>query len=311
MTGARIASLVPSATEIVAALGLRDNIVLRSHECDWPAAITRVPACTRPRIDTARHGGAIHADASRLLAAALGLYDLDTGLLREARPTHIVTQDRCDVCAVSLAEVEAAVEDALEAPARVVSLKPARLTDVWADIDRVGTAIGIDAAPLRERLRARVAALAERAAGAPPKRVAAIEWTDPPMAAGHWVPDLIVAAGGIDALGAPGRNAGIIECDEVRTADPDVIVLMPCGYGLARTEAEGRALLADPAWQALRAVRAGEVYATDGSAFFNRPGPRLVESLEILAEILHPARFDFGHRGTGWRRLREASRRRA
>ena len=303
MTRARIASLVPSATEIVAALGLGDDIVLRSHECDWPAEIARVPACTRPRLDTAGPSGAIHAEVGRLLAAALGIYDLDLGLLREARPTHIVTQDRCDVCAVSLADVQAAVESALEAPARVVSLKPARLADVWADIDRVGGALGIDATPLRARLRARVAALTERARGAPRKRVAAIEWTDPPMAAGHWVPDLIAASGGIDALGAPGGSAGIVACDAVRAADPDVILLMPCGYGLARTEAEGRALLADPAWRALRAARAGDVYATDGSAFFNRPGPRLVESLEILAEILHPTRFDFGHRGTGWRRL--------
>lgn len=303
MTRARIASLVPSATEIVAALGLGDDIVLRSHECDWPAEIARVPACTRPRLDTAGPSGAIHAEVGRLLAAALGIYDLDLGLLREARPTHIVTQDRCDVCAVSLADVQAAVESALEAPARVVSLKPARLADVWADIDRVGGALGIDAAPLCARLRARVAALTERAQGAPQKRVAAIEWTDPPMAAGHWVPDLIAASGGIDVLGAPGGSAGIVACDAVRAADPDVILLMPCGYGLARTEAEGRALLADPAWRGLRAARAGDVYATDGSAFFNRPGPRLVESLEILAEILHPARFDFGHRGTGWRRL--------
>ena len=303
MTRARIASLVPSATEIVAALGLGDDIVLRSHECDWPAEIARVPACTRPRLDTAGPSGAIHAEVGRLLAAALGIYDLDLGLLREARPTHIVTQDRCDVCAVSLADVQAAVESALEAPARVVSLKPARLADVWADIDRVGGALGIDAAPLCARLRARVAALTERARGAPRKRVAAIEWTDPPMAAGHWVPDLIAASGGIDVLGAPGGSAGIVACDAVRAADPDVILLMPCGYGLARTEAEGRALLADPAWRGLRAARAGDVYATDGSAFFNRPGPRLVESLEILAEILHPARFDFGHRGTGWRRL--------
>ena len=291
MTRARIASLVPSATEIVAALGLGDDIVLRSHECDWPAEVARVPACTRPRIDTARPSGAIHAEVGRLLAAALGIYDLDLGLLRTARPTHIVTQDRCDVCAVSLVEVQAAAEDALEAPARVVSLKPTRLADVWADIDRVGGALGIDSAPPRERLRARVAAMTERASGSPPKRVAAIEWTDPPMAAGHWVPDLIDAAGGIVAF------------DAVRAADPDIVVLMPCGYGLARTEAEGRALLASPPWRELRAVRAGAVYATDGSAFFNRPGPRLVESLEILAEILHPARFEFGHHGTGWSRL--------
>ena len=299
----RIASLVPSATEIVASLGLAGSIVARSHECDWPPQVARAPACTHARIDTALPSGAIHEEVGALLAAALSLYDLDTDILRAARPSHIVTQDRCAVCAVDLPVVAAAAARFLDAPVQIVSLAPMRLGDVWDDIARVGAALGVDAAPVCEGLRGRVAAIAEQASGLRRARVVTVEWTDPPMTAGNWVPALVAAAGGIDLLGADGSHSPTIDVAAVRAADPDAIVLMPCGYDLPRTLADGRALMADPAWAGLRAARDGAVYATDGSAFFNRPGPRLVESLEILAEIFHPAHFGFGHRGTGWERL--------
>ena len=303
MSVPRIASLVPSATEIVAALGLAGSIVARSHECDWPAQVARAPACTRARIDASKPSGAIHEEVGKLLAAALSLYDLDTGILRAARPSHIVTQDQCDVCAVGLPEVEAAAAEFLDAPVQIVSLAPMRLGDVWDDIARVGSALGVDAQPLREGLRARVAAIAERAKALQPKRVLTVEWSDPPMTAGNWVPELVALAGGIDTLGADGSHSPRITVEAAAAADPDAIVLMPCGYDLPRTVADGRALLADSAWGGLRAARAGAVYATDGNAYFNRPGPRLVESLEILAEIIHPAHFAFGHEGPGWVRM--------
>ena len=303
MSTPRIASLVPSATEIVAALGFADNIVARSHECDWPPDVVRAPVCTRARIDTALPSGAIHEEVGALLAAALSLYDLDTEVLRAARPSHIVTQDQCDVCAVGLNEVRAAAAEFLEAPVQIVSLAPMRLGDVWDDIARVGDALGVDSRPVREALRERVTAIASSARELPPKRVLTVEWTDPPMSAGNWVPEIVALAGGIDTLGPSGENAPVVDIAAVQAADPDAIVLMPCGYDLARTVEDGRALLTDPAWSGLRAVRAGDVYATDGNAFFNRPGPRLVESLEILAEIIHPAHFAFGHEGAGWQRL--------
>ena len=303
MTAPRIASLVPSATEIVAALGLSDSIVARSHECDWPPEVARTPACTRARIDARQPSGAIHEEVGKLLAAALSLYDLDTGILRAARPSHIVTQDQCDVCAVGLSEVEAAAAKFLEAPVEIVSLAPMRLGDIWDDIARVGAALGVDARPVRDALQARVNEIAARTKDLAPKRVLTVEWSDPPMTAGNWVPELVALAGGIDTLGADGSHSPRITVEAVAAADPDVIVLMPCGYDLPRTTDDGRALLADPAWGGLRAAQAGEVYATDGNAFFNRPGPRLVESLEILTEIIHPAHFDFGHQGTGWQRL--------
>ena len=303
MSAPRIASLVPSATEIVAALGHAGSIVARSHECDWPPEVAQAPACTRARIDATKPSGAIHEEVGKLLAAALSLYDLDTDILRAARPSHIVTQDQCEVCAVGLSEVEAAAAEFLEAPVEIVSLAPMRLGDIWDDIARVGAALGVNATPVREALRERVAAIAERTKALLPKRVVTVEWTDPPMSAGNWVPEIVALAGGIDALGASGENAPFVEIAQVEAADPDAIVLMPCGYDLPRTVDDGRALLADPAWGRLRAVQAGDVYATDGNAYFNRPGPRLVESLEILAEILHPAHFGFGHEGTGWQRL--------
>ena len=303
MSTPRIASLVPSATEIVAALGLADRIVARSHECDWPPEVARAPACTRARIDASKPSGAIHEEVGKLLAAALSLYDLDTDILRAAKPSHIVTQDQCEVCAVGLSEVEAAAAEFLEAPVEIVSLAPMRLGDIWDDIARVGAALGVDSAPVREGLRARVDAIAAQAKALPTRRVVTVEWTDPPMSAGNWVPEIVALAGGIDTLGAEGRNAPVVTIEAVAAADPDALVLMPCGYDLPRTADDGRALLADPAWSALRAARAGAVYATDGNAYFNRPGPRLVESLEILAEILHPAHFDFGHEGAGWQRL--------
>ena len=303
MSAPRIASLVPSATEIVAALGHAGSIVARSHECDWPPEVAQAPACTRARIDARQPSGAIHEEVGKLLSAALSLYDLDTEVLRAARPSHIVTQDQCEVCAVGLSEVEAAAAEFLEAPVEIVSLAPMRLGDIWDDIARVGAALGVDATPVREGLRERVAAIAERTKALPPRRVVTVEWTDPPMSAGNWVPEIVALAGGIDAFGASGENAPFVEIAQVQAADPDAIVLMPCGYDLPRTVDDGRALLADPAWERLRAVQAGAVYATDGNAYFNRPGPRLVESLEILAEILHPAHFGFGHEGTGWQRL--------
>ena len=303
MSTPRIASLVPSATEIVAALGQAEHIVARSHECDWPAEVARAPACTRARIDASKPSGAIHEEVGKLLAAALSLYDLDTEVLRTARPSHIVTQDQCDVCAVGLSEVEAAAAEFLAAPVQIVSLAPMRLGDVWDDIARVGAALGVDAQPVREGLRERVTVIAERAKALPPKRVLTVEWSDPPMTAGNWVPELVALAGGIDTLGADGSHSPRITVEQVAAADPDAIVLMPCGYDLPRTVADGRTLLANPAWAGLRAAQVGAVYATDGNAYFNRPGPRLVESLEILAEIIHPAHFAFGHEGTGWARL--------
>ncbi len=300
----RIVSLIPSGTEIVAALGLAERLVGRSHECDYPAAVGRLPACTSPAFETGGASREIDERVRELLRTALSIYRLDTAALERLRPTHIVTQDRCAACAVDLAEVERAVGAMTGCEARVISLEPRLLADVWDDVVRVGAALGVSGEAVAADMRARVRVIAGRAPRQTRRKtVVCIEWADPLMAAGHWVPELVRLAGGDDVLGTAGARALKFDWNALEAVDPEVIVFMPCGYDLARTRAEAEALARRPDWRALGAARSGEVYITDGSQFFNRPGPRLVESLEILAEILGPERHSFGHEGSGWARL--------
>ncbi len=302
----RIVSLIPSATEIIAALGLADRLVGRSHECDFPPGIETLPALTAPKIRLDGDSGAIQRSVRALLEQGLAVYAVDAERLRALKPDVIVTQDQCEVCAASLADVQAAVCDWIGERTGIVSLAPATLDDVWNDIRRVAAACGVGTAAetLIDRLTTRVreiTAEAKNAAARP--RVACIEWIEPLMAAGNWMPELVARAGGSSLFGESGRHSPWLEWDALVAADPDVIVCLPCGFDLARTESESRLLTQRPAWARLRAVRTGRAFAVDGNAFFNRPGPRLMESLEILAELLHPERFDFGHRGTAWRPL--------
>ncbi len=301
--GLRIVSLVPSGSEIVAALGLAERLVGRSHECDHPPGIERLPACTRPRFETGGPSRVIDARVRELLERALSIYDLDTTVLERLQPSHIITQDQCAVCAVDFGEVERAVGACVGAAARVISLQPEVLDDVWGDVERVGSALGVDGGPVAARLRERVQAIAAASAAVQRKRVVCLEWADPLMAAGNWIPEMVRLAGGEDVLGAPGGHAPRIDWQALEAAEPDVIVFMPCGFDRERTRTDAAALARRPGWSALRAARAGEVYVTDANRYFSRPGPRLVESLEILAEILHPEVFSFGHAGDGWQRL--------
>ena len=303
-SGKRVVSLLPSATEIVAALGCGDRLVGRSHECDYPPGVEALPVCTRPRIDVAGSSAAIDAAVRGAVEAALSVYAVLDDQLRRLAPDVIVTQDQCEVCAVSLADVEACVAAWSGRPVKLVSLKAQTVAGVDTDIRAVAAALGTGDAG-----RALVAALARRrdaiadAARALKARptVACIEWTAPLMAAGNWVPEMVAMAGGRDLFGDAGAHAPALTWQALAAADPQVIVFMPCGFGLARTRAEAAALAeATPGWDGLAAVKAGRVYATDANSFFNRPGPRLAESLEIMAEMLHPQAFDFGHEGRAW-----------
>lgn len=300
----RIVSLLPSATEIVAALGLGERLVGRSHECDFPAGVELLPVCTRPRIKLAGTSADIDRAVRAALKDAVAIYEVLDRELSRLGPDVVVTQSQCEVCAVSLADVEACVSAWAGGPVRVVSLEAQTLDGVHADIARVADALGVADAGQRLviAMRTRADAVARIAKGlAARPRVACIEWTAPLMAAGNWVPELVALAGGRDLFGQAGAHAPALTFDALRAADPDAIVFMPCGYGLARTQEEAMALAtATPGWGDLAAVKAGRVYATDANSFFNRPGPRLAESLEIMAEILHPAAFDFGHRGKAW-----------
>jgi iron complex transport system substrate-binding protein len=302
----RVVSLLPSATEIVCALGAGKLLAGRSHECDFPPEVAAVPALTAAKINAGAPSGAIDADARALIDAALSIYRVDAEALREAAPDVIFTQTLCAACAVTPADLERALAAWTGARPAVVSLEPVDLAGVFTGMRAVASALGRQG--LGEELLAvmvgrfaRVVAMVASRASSP--RVAAIEWLDPPMSGGHWIPELVALAGGECVLGEPGRPAARIEPRALAQADPDVVALLPCGFDLGRTRAEAGRLLDRVELAALRARRERRVYALDGSAFFNRPGPRLAESAEILAEIIHPGTTRFGHEGRGWARL--------
>ena len=304
----RILSLIASATEIVCALGFRDQLVGRSHECDYPPDVQALPQATMPRFNVNLSSREIDGQVKKLAREAvaldaLGVYEVRTDALRDLQPTHIVTQSQCDVCAVSERDVHRAVARTTGCESEIVSLEPGALADVWEDILRVASALGATATGIRvvAELQDRMSAIVDAAKSVSEvPGVAVIEWMDPLMAAGNWMPELVRMAGGHCLFGEAGRHSPWMTFDDLTRADPDVVVLSPCGFGIQRTLEDVPFLQAREGWASLKAVRCGRVFATDGNQFFNRPGPRLAESLEILAEILHPDRFDFGHRGTGW-----------
>lgn len=285
-------SLIASATETVHALGAGPWQVGRSHECDYPASVTALPVCTRPRIDIAGDSREIDTRVKAQLRDAISVYEVFPDVLERLRPTHILTQTQCEVCAVSLKDVEAALGLNPALSPAVVPLHPNTLSDVWEDIRRVAAALGVPerGEGLVTSLEVRMDAVSRAARDRRSRpRVACLEWLEPLMAAGNWVPELVERAGGINVLGAAGRHSPWMEWEELVAADPDVIVLMPCGWDEERTRSELHWLSDRPAWPRLRAVKAGRVHAVDGNQYFNRPGPRLVESLEILARLFHPA----------------------
>ncbi|MFI5353538.1 MAG: cobalamin-binding protein [Candidatus Binatales bacterium] len=306
----RVVTLLPSATEIVAALGFAGQIVGRSHECDYPAEIADHAVCTAPRFKVEGSSAEIDRRVNAIVRDALSVYSVDAAMLKRLNPDLIVTQSQCEVCAVSERDVEDALADWLGARPQIVSLKPNALSDIWDDIERVAIALGAPerGADLTRRLKARVSAIADRSAQITAAQissrpaVACIEWIDPLMAAGNWMPELVAMAGGRNILGEAGKHSPRITFDELRAANPDAIVISPCGFKIDRTMAELPALIGRPGWADLKAVREGRVFVVDGNQYINRPGPRIVESLEILAELIHPSTFRFGHESSGWRR---------
>ncbi|HIK35383.1 cobalamin-binding protein [Thermosynechococcus sp. M55_K2018_012] len=298
----RLVSLLPSATEIIAALGLTPFLVGRSHECDYPPEIKALPVCTRARLDAKQSSLAIEQAVQSLLRLALGIYDLELATLQRLQPTHIITQDQCDVCAVTLGDVQRAIAELFDPPPQLISLQPHSLADVWQDIRRVAVALGVSADPLLDSLHTRIQACQAWVSDRPRRQVVTIEWIDPLMTSGNWVPELIALAGGENILGTAGKHASYIEWSTLLASDPEVIIVMPCGFDLERTRQElHQAVQTYPQWQQLRALQSGQLYIVDGNAYFNRPGPRLVDSLEILVEILHPSQ-DLKFQGIGWQR---------
>ena len=308
----RIVSLLPSATEIVYALGAGGELVGRSHECDFPASAQHLPVLTSPRFIPAATSGEIDRQVRELALEAraedaLGVYAIEMELLQQLEPTHIITQTQCEVCAVSLRDVERAVERLTGFDTRLIPLAPNSLGDIWDDIQRTAEALD-----LGERGRALVAELQRRLDEVPATstapRVAVVEWADPLMTAGHWTMELIERAGGVPVISAPGGPSLHFEMADLAEADPDVIIIAPCGYDLARTREDAELLHQRDDWNAVRAVREGRVALIDGNQFVNRPGPRVVETMEIIAEIINPALLEHRHEGVGWQPFSAAVR---
>lgn len=283
----RIVSLLPSATEILFAIGASRELVGVTHECDFPPQALSLARLTSSALPTASRSADINRHVRAALHGGSSLYHLDADLLERLQPDLIVTQELCEVCAVSYSIVDRAARRLAGDP-RIVSLEPSSLEDVYANIVTLGTLTGHEAQAREvvESLRERERAVRERVANGPKPRVLVLEWTDPPMSGGHWTPGLVEAAGGVPVLGNPGANSQVISWEAIAQADPDEIIVAPCGFDLEKTSDAVSELSANPAWNALRAVREGRVHLVDGNAYVNRPGPRLVDTIEIFAERL-------------------------
>jgi iron complex transport system substrate-binding protein len=289
----RIASLLPSATEIVCGLGALDDLVGRSHECDHPDDVRRLPVLTRTRVASGSSAD-VDADVRRLLERALALYEVDLEALVAAQPDIILTQDLCDVCAVSFDDVCRASERVLGSSVAVVSLRPDRLRAIWDDVRRVGHAVrrSNEGDALARRLEQRTLEIAGRVPSeARRPTVLSVEWLSPVMIGGLWMPELIELAGGVPLVTKAAERAPTLGLGDLRALDPDVVLVKPCGFDLARTLDERRLIAECLPWASWRAVREERVFLADGNAFFNRSGPHIVESLEILAACTHPSAF--------------------
>ncbi|ATW04736.1 cobalamin-binding protein [Sphingorhabdus sp. YGSMI21] len=296
----RVVSLLPSATEIAVALGLEPNIVGRSHECDFPNFVRDLPICTSTKLEKGLQSDEIDKRVQEIVRQGLSVYEVDTPLLQSLKPDVILTQSQCAVCAVTPDDLEEALASWIGQKPKLISLAPDNLDDVWRDFRSVGEAVG-----RTEEAEQAIAELQERlrqlgANKAPPPTVAAIEWIEPLMVAGNWVPELIEIAGGQSLFATAGQHSPWLEWDDLLASDPDKIIFMPCGYQIGQTLAEMPTMVKHPHWPKLSAVKNGEVFLADGHHFFNRPGPRLVESAQIIADTLYADPGDNGDLSKGW-----------
>ena len=302
---ARIASLTPNATEIIAALGALSQLVVRSHACDYPPSVCSLPVCTKVNIDTTVPSSDIDQSVKDLLSRAFSIYEIDVPLLKAAAPDIILTQSQCDVCAVSEAELSGVLGDWFHHGVDIVSLKSNQLTDIWQDISNIAEVVDANdrGRELISKIKVNMTIIDKKCNALQSQpRVACIEWIAPLMAAGNWVPELVSMAGGVNLFGEIGIHSPWIDWEELKNLDPDVILVMPCGFDLKRCRAELFTLANSPGWEELSCVKTGNIYLVDGNQYFNRSGPRISQSLEIIAEILHPHEFEPKHRGSGWER---------
>jgi iron complex transport system substrate-binding protein len=299
----RIISLLAAGTEIVCALGLKNQLVGRSHECDYPESILRLPVCSSARLDPTAKSHEIDQQVKGTLTDALSFYQIDRELIKQLKPDIIITQTQCEVCAVSLTEVEKALENLLDYPVTIISLEPDNLNAVFNDIKTVSEVLGVaDAgADLLDRMHERLDLIKHKLKFITQKpTIACIEWIDPLMLAGNWTPEMVEIAGGEPVLTVSGKHSPVVDWFELLRTDPEIVVVMPCGFSIERTLKEMGTLLELPHFNDLQAVKNNKLFIADGNQYFNRSGPRIIDSVEILAEIINPKQFIFGYEGEGW-----------
>jgi iron complex transport system substrate-binding protein len=302
----KIVSLLPSATEIVCALGLEDNLVGRSHECDYPESVKQLPVCTEANFPDNLSSQQIDIKVKEILADALSVYTVKREQIKQLAPDLVITQDQCEVCAVSLADVELALDNYLDKKAHIVSLQPNSLDDIFNDISTIAKALNVPeaGADLLERLIERVDIIKHKLKFSDSKpTVACIEWLDPMMVSGNWVPGLVNIAGGTPVLAQDGKHSPYVQWSDIQEQNPEFMVVMPCGFSIERTLKEIDILMQLPGFADMKAVKNNQLFIADGNHYFNRPGPRIVDSIEILAEIMRPKQFAFGYEGEGWIRF--------
>ena len=303
MSSKKIVSLLPAATEIVCALGLEENLVGRSHECDYPESVKQLPVCSEANIPDNLGSAAIDTKVKELLTDALSVYTVKRDLIKQLSPDVVITQAQCEVCAVSLKEVEEALEDYLDKQSTIISLQPDGLETIFNNIREVAAVLDVPVKgeQLIEDLQERADIIRHKLKFMENKpTVACIEWLEPMMVSGNWVPELVSIAGGTPILAENGKHSPYVKWEDIQQQDPDVIVVMPCGFSIERTMKEINLLLQLPGFAEMKAVKNDRFYIADGNQYFNRPGPRIVDSIEILAEITHPKQFIFGYEGNGW-----------
>ncbi|SDF60787.1 iron complex transport system substrate-binding protein [Mucilaginibacter pineti] len=299
----KIVSLLPSATEIICALGLQDKLIGRSHECDYPETVKALPVCTEANFANGLSSLEIDIKVKEILADALSVYTVKREQIKALAPDVVITQDQCEVCAVSLTDVEQALDNYLDKKARIISLHPNSLEDIFNDITNIAAALNVPqaGADLLELLNERVDIIKHKLKFADSKpTVACIEWLDPMMISGNWVPQLVSIAGGTPVLAQQGKHSPYVNWEDIQAQNPEIIVVMPCGFSIERTLKEIDILMQLPGFADLQAVKNNRLYIADGNHYFNRPGPRIVDSIEILAEIIRPKQFAFGYEGEGW-----------
>lgn len=303
MTNKQIISLLPSATEIVCALGLEKNLVGRSHECNFPESVKNLPVCSEANLPDDLSSAAIDLKVKEILSDALSVYTVKRETVKSLAPDVIITQDQCEACAVSLKEVEESLENFLDKSAQIISLQPNKLDDIFKDIQTIADALEVPETgnTLIEDLQERIDIIRHKLKYVESRpTVACIEWLDPLMISGNWIPELVSVAGGKSILAETGKHSPYVQWDAILQADPEVIVVMPCGFSIERTMREIDILLNLPGFAAMQAVKNNRLYISDGSQYLNRPGPRIVDSIEMIAEIVHPKLFNFGYEGNGW-----------